>query len=278
MSTEYKSQRQHTFRVYSDNEIQRNIKNHYHKMRTLQTVTHVKNMHKMFKERTKNPIKIMDAIQMLDNFIDVSDPDINMPNVHHLFQTAEGIRRAGHPDWLQLIGLIHDLGKLCYLTNNSEIGLSNQEQWSIVGDTFLVGCQLPSSCVYPEFNKENRDMNNPEYNTQIGIYKPDIGLDNCLCAWGHDEYLYQILKETSNKLPEEAYYIVRYHSLYPYHTGGAYSELSNNKDKNMLKILKTFNRFDLYTKENMNADIKDLKPYYQGIIDKYFPEGDILNF
>lgn len=278
MSTEYKSERQHTFRVYSDDEIQRNIKNHYHKMRTSQTVDHVKNMHKMFNERTKKPIKIMDAIQMLDNFIDVSDPDISMPNVHHLFQTAEGIRKAGHPDWLQLIGLIHDLGKLCYLNNKPELGLSIEEQWSVVGDTFLVGCKLPDVCVYPEFNKENPDMLDPNYMTSNGIYEAGCGLDKCLCAWGHDEYLYQILRETPNRLPEEAYYIVRYHSLYPHHTGKAYRELLSNKDQEYLYILTTFNQFDLYTKENMSANIDDLKTYYQEIIDKYFPRGDILNF
>jgi inositol oxygenase len=278
MSNTYKSERQHVFRVYSYDEIQKNIKKHYQKMRTLQTYDHVCKMHQNFTKRNKTPIKIMDAIEMLDGFIDVSDPDISMPNIHHLFQTAEGLRKAGEPDWLQLVGLIHDLGKLAYQQNKPEFGLSNEEQWSIVGDTFLVGCQIPYSCVYPEFNKQNTDMSNPHYNTKIGIYQPNCGLNNCLCAWGHDEILYKILKETPNNLPKEALYIVRYHSLYPYHTGEAYKELTNDNDKMNLQLIKKFNQFDLYTKENMEANINELKEYYQRIIDKYFPEGDILNF
>lgn len=278
MSTTHTPERQHTFRVYSNDEIQKNIKEHYRKMRTMQTYKHVVAMELLFSIRPARPIKIMDAIEQLDGFIDVSDPDISMPNVHHLFQTAEGLRKAGHPDWLQLVGLIHDLGKIAYQNNNPHYGLSNEEQWSLVGDTFIVGCQIPDTCVYPEFNKENPDMSDERYNTKLGIYKPNCGLNNCLCAWGHDEILYRILAETHNKLPKEALYIIRFHSLYPYHTGGSYQELTNEEDAEMLKWVKIFNQFDLYTKEDMEADVGELKRYYQGIIDKYFPDGDILNF
>ena len=59
-------------------------------------------------------IKIWDALNALNDYIDVSDPDINLPNIYHLFQTAEAIRKDGHPDWFQLVGLIHDLGKILY--------------------------------------------------------------------------------------------------------------------------------------------------------------------
>ena len=39
----------------------------------------------------------MEAITLLDNLIDESDPDIDLPNSVHAFQTAERIREA-HPD------------------------------------------------------------------------------------------------------------------------------------------------------------------------------------
>ena len=41
---------------------------------------------------------------------------INLPNNMHLFQTAERIRKDNLPDWMQLIGLIHDLGKILYFS------------------------------------------------------------------------------------------------------------------------------------------------------------------
>ena len=40
---------------------------------------------------------IMEAVVLLDNLVDESDPDIDLPNSVHAFQTAERIREA-HPD------------------------------------------------------------------------------------------------------------------------------------------------------------------------------------
>ena len=40
---------------------------------------------------------IMEAVDMLDDLVDESDPDVDFPNSFHAFQTAEGIRKA-HPD------------------------------------------------------------------------------------------------------------------------------------------------------------------------------------
>ena len=35
-------------------------------------------------------------------FVDLSDPDINLTNHQHLFQTAEGLRKDGFPDWITI--------------------------------------------------------------------------------------------------------------------------------------------------------------------------------
>lgn len=53
---------------------------------------------------------------------DASDPDLDLPNKLHLLQTAEGIRRAGHPDWFVLVGLLHDMGKIMFLWGTGEDG------------------------------------------------------------------------------------------------------------------------------------------------------------
>ena len=79
-------------------------------------------------------MKINDVLKIMDNFIDPSDPDLDEPNSVHAYQTAERIRKE-LPDnkELQIIGLIHDLGKILFLFN--------EPNWSIVGDTFVVGCK-----------------------------------------------------------------------------------------------------------------------------------------
>ena len=141
---------------------------------------------------------------------------------------------------------------------------------NIVGDTFIVGCKIPDSVVYPEFNQENPDMINPQYNTKNGIYEEGCGLDKVLCSWGHDEFLYQILKFNQNILPKEALYIIRYHSLYPYHKEGEYTHFMNQKDKKMLPWLKLFNQYDLYTKKDKKEIDKGTLDYYKDLIRKYF--------
>ncbi len=54
----------------------------------------------------------------------------------------------GHPDWFQLVGLIHDLGKIQFLWGRPEDGLEggeNGKQWSLGGDTWVLGCKLPDT-------------------------------------------------------------------------------------------------------------------------------------
>ena len=51
------------------------------------------------------------------------------------------------------------------------------------------------------------------------------------------------------KLPPEALYIVRYHSLYPWHDQGAYKALESSHDRACKGWIKLFNQHDLYTKE-----------------------------
>jgi inositol oxygenase len=43
-----------------------------------------------------------------------------------MIQTAEGIRKRGHPDWMQLVGLIHDMGKIMFLWGDDSIGQNGE--------------------------------------------------------------------------------------------------------------------------------------------------------
>ena len=62
-----------------------------------------------------------------------SDPDSSLPNKLHMLQTAEGLRRAGHPDWMQLMGLVHDLGKIMYLWGSPEDGQEGTGEYLCAG-------------------------------------------------------------------------------------------------------------------------------------------------
>ena len=45
--------------------------------------------------------------------------------------------------------------------------------------------------------------------SENGMYEPGCGLDNVLISWGHDEYLYRVLKHNKCTLPEEGLAMIR---------------------------------------------------------------------
>lgn len=92
--------------------------------------------------------------------------------------------------------------------------------------------------------KANPDYTNPKLNTPLGIYAPNCGLDNVMISWGHDEYLYLVMKDQSS-LPKEALSMIRYHSFYPWHRGGAYTQFMAEGDEEQLKAVRAFNRMSL---------------------------------
>ena len=64
--------------------------------------------------------------------------------------------------------------------------------------------------------------------------------------------------------------IIRYHSFYPWHTGGDYYCFMKEKDKQILKDVLMFNEFDLYSKEDNTEITDETKKYYDNILDEYF--------
>ena len=251
------------------------VRENYMKNRTRQTVEYVKRMRETYCVFTQ-PVPIWEIFERLDAFVDASDPDLSLSNNIHGFQTAEQMRKDGQPDWLQLVGLIHDIGKIMFVKGCDKDGTSVREQWGIVGDTFIVGCSLSPHNVYPELNELNPDMKDPIYSTEYGIYAPHCGLDQVTCSWGHDEYLYQMLLANKTKIPDEGLYIIRFHSLYPYHSKGDYSRFMSQKDKDHLGWLRCFSQYDLYTKSEVVINVGDIKEYYSGLINKYIGKDYLL--
>jgi len=239
------------------------VKNFYKEQHEKQTVAFNIQARINFKSRRRARMGIWEAMEMLNTLVDESDPDTSLSQIEHLLQTAEAIRRDGKPEWMQVTGLIHDLGKLLFL-------FESEGQWDVVGDTFVVGCRFSDKNIYPETFEANSDSHDRIYSTEYGIYQPHCGLDNVMLSWGHDEYLYNVLKGQSS-LPEEALAMIRYHSFYPWHREGAYSHLTNEKDKRALAAVRAFNPYDLYSKDDDPVDAEALRPYYERLIAKFFP-------
>jgi inositol oxygenase len=203
---------------------------------------------------------VWEAMEFLNTLVDDSDPDTDLTQIEHLMQTAEAVRRDGHPRWFVLTGLIHDLGKI--------LCLFGEPQWAVVGDTFPVGCAYSDKVVFPEFFADNPDAREPRYQTPCGVYTDGCGLDNVHLSWGHDEYLYHVVRD---HLPEPALYMIRYHSFYAAHREGAYGHLMTDHDRALFDWVRKFNPYDLYSKGEAKPDVNRLKPYYQELIGEYFP-------
>src|SRR4051812_37828723 len=166
-----------------------------------QTLEFVRRKRDAFLGLNRQQMSVFEALDYLNTLVDDSDPDIELDQLQHLLQTSEAIRRDGHEDWFVLTGLVHDLGKvLC---------LYGEPQWAVVGDTFPVGCRFDDRIVYHEFFVENRDGQDERYSSALGVYEEHCGLRKVLMSWGHDEYLYHVMKPY---LPEPALYMIRYHS------------------------------------------------------------------
>jgi inositol oxygenase len=237
------------------------VKEFYRLNHTYQTYDFVREKEADFLKFDKKEMRVWDACDFLNTLVDDSDPDTDLDQLQHLLQTSETIRADGHPDWFVLTGFLHDLGKvLC---------LFGEPQWAVVGDTFPVGCQHSDKIVYPEFFEANPDSKDARYNTKYGVYEPNCGLRNVHMSWGHDEYLYQMLKDY---LPEPALYMIRYHSFYAQHREHAYDHLMDAQDHALFEWVNKFNPYDLYSKVPVPPNVKELKPYYEDLIAKYLPE------
>lgn len=227
------------------------VKNFYREQHEKQTVAYNLKARNDFQFNTRAEMTIWQAIEKLNTLIDESDPDTSLSQIEHLLQSAEAIRRDGKPRWMQLTGLIHDLGKLLFF-------YGAEGQWDVVGDTFPVGCAFDKRIIYPDTFKNNPDHDHEIYSTKNGIYVPGCGMDNIMLSWGHDEYLYHVVKGQST-LPNEALAMIRYHSFYPWHSCGAYTEFMNENDQKMLEAVRAFNPYDLYSKSDDVPSVDTLK-------------------
>jgi inositol oxygenase len=230
--------------------------NHAH-----QTLAFVLDKKRDYLALSRKTMTVWETLEFLNTLVDDSDPDIDFTQIEHALQTAEAIRAANQPRWFVVTGLVHDLGKI--------LCLFGEPQWAVVGDTFPVGCRWSPKIVYSHFFRDNPDTQVPEYQTENGIYEPGCGLGDVHMSWGHDEYIYHVVKD---RLPIEALYMLRYHSFYPWHKEGEYTHLTNDTDQKMLKWVRAFNRYDLYSKGSARPNVQELMPYYEDLVREFFPE------
>ncbi|CAF3299323.1 unnamed protein product [Rotaria sp. Silwood2] len=251
------------------------VKNFYFNQHTRQTYEFATTTMKKYEAMDKRALDPWTALELGGAFVDESDPDTELDQIFHSFQVAEALRKS-FPDeekygWLHLTGLIHDLGKI--LTP-----AFGEPQWANVGDTFPVGCMFEKVGVFSEYFDLNPDMKHPIYSTKLGSYEAGCGLNNLTMSFSHDEYLYKVLKHEKNtkqstkkQLPIQSYYMIRFHSFFPWHKFGSYTVFENDADKENKQWVQMFASYDLYSKSHDVVDIEKVKPYYKKLMEQYLP-------
>ncbi len=226
----------------------------------MQSLDYVLGKEKQYFGLQRGEKTVWEAAEYLNTLVDDSDPDTDLTQMEHLLQTSEAIRRDGHPRWMVLVGFVHDLGKcLC---------LYGEPQWGVVGDTYPVGCAWSDQIVFPEYFRANPDRDVARYQTKYGIYEPGCGLENLHLSFGHDGYIAEVMKPY---LTDEALYMLRFHSFYPWHRHDAYKYFENEKDRAMLPWVRKFNPYDLYSKGHTKPNLAELKPFYDDLFAEFLP-------
>ena len=65
-------------------------------------------MRKEYGQLNRVEMSIWECCELLNDVVDESDPDLDEPQIEHLLQTAEAIRKDyPNEDWLHLTALIH---------------------------------------------------------------------------------------------------------------------------------------------------------------------------
>src|ERR1700709_1866313 len=175
--------------AYRDYEANRKdtVREFYRLQHINQTYDFVLQKKEQYLKFDKKEMSVWDAFDFLNQLVDDSDPDTDLDQLQHLLQTSEAIRADGRPDWMVLTGLFHDLGKvLC---------LFGEPQWAVVGDSYPVGCAFSDKIVFPEFFQLNPDSTDERFQSRYGVYSSNCGLRNVNLSWGHDEYVYHMMKD-----------------------------------------------------------------------------------
>ncbi|KAL5771091.1 hypothetical protein ACOSP7_015245 [Xanthoceras sorbifolium] len=124
------------------------VEEFYKKNHIYQSYEFAKKKKEHYGKLDKAVMSIWECCELLNEYVDESDPDLDDPQIEHLLQTAEAIR-GDYPDedWLHLTALIRDLGKVMLLPTFGE-----EPQ---LCDTFPLACAFDESVVHHQVAKGN---------------------------------------------------------------------------------------------------------------------------
>jgi inositol oxygenase len=156
------------------------------------------------------------------------------------FVMAETARDEGFPDWVQLVALFHELGEAVKVLDPATKDMAESVyDWTISSRSRVVGCKVPDCASFQEFRHLNTDEDDLRYNSDVGAYSHNCGLDNVYLMWSGCEYTYHLLKHNGS-LPEEGLAMIRYFLLGDWHEQNQYRAITNEDDEDILPFVSEF--------------------------------------
>ena len=225
-----------------------------------QTLERARALQQKYAARSLGRATVLERFDALAEVYDESDRFLEgMSQLGHALQTANAVRRDGLGEEWMVLGLVHDLGKAPLLRV--------EPPEFVVGDIHPLGCAFSPRIQHAEYLELNPDSRNPAYQTKWGIYEEGCGLEQVVFAYGHDQYLYDILKD---RVAPEIAWTIRHHSFQS--VAEDYLHLFDERDRTLREShMKVFARYDLYTKDPEVAPEEHLEEYRE-LLHRWFPD------
>jgi len=278
---------------------------HYRQKWLTQTVEYVRTMRETYLSFQLGCMGLRTALDTIATSIPcrpfclVEDEEQECPSLRSLcYRTAEEARRSGQPDWVQLVALLHDMGRVvAWLDARASAATTTKTEptsyscsaedgldWTIASRSRIVGCAAPNQATFSEFRHLNSDESDARYSTLEGMYHPHIGLDHTWLNWTGPEYMYHMLQRNGCTIPEEGMSMLRYFSLGDWHEHDEYATLTNEDDEDVKYFVSDFDRMRRRAWKKCGERTGDLSDkecealwegYYAAIADKYNCGGDL---
>jgi inositol oxygenase len=253
--------------------------------RARQTVDFVHRQRRAHCTLTKARLSLWDALLLLDDVPPVAAALCagapGAPPVRHLAASLAAASAAlhAHPDapWLAFVALTHALGRLLLLPR-----FGGEPAWSVVGETFPVGCRFDPSVSYAACFGANPDRRKRAYASPTGVYAPGCGLAEVDMCWSCDEYLLEVLARNRAALPPAGLFCVRYASFAS--LGGAavgYNALLTSAERDAMPWLHALRRVKrdaaaasdeaLGPHPDARAALRAMEHIYRPLIDQFCP-------
>jgi inositol oxygenase len=133
------------------------------------------------------------------------------------FQSAEHFRLSDHPDWVQFLAMVYELGTVLRACNSDDD--TTEYDWTRSSRSRVLGCPVSSHATFGEFQPFSPDKDRGEYNATIsGMYTRKCGLDEVILTWTGPEYMYHMLVHNRISVPPNALKMLRLAGLSDWHS------------------------------------------------------------